>query len=119
MPSLAAARDKKPPLKHDIFRDRQHALIEHRPPLVRQPVVQLGAPISIGDQFNAEPDFSQRYRADEKAIKRLRSDEGDDLGFGPGAPQLCEDIGIEQPARHRFTSRTGMRERLDSISMWR
>jgi hypothetical protein len=36
----------------------------------------FGAPFRIGDQFNAEPDFRERCRADEETIKRLRRDEG-------------------------------------------
>ena len=74
--------------------------------------------IRLGGE-DAEPDFSQRHRADEKAIEGFRGDEGYDLWFRSGATQLGQDIRVEQPTCHRETSRTGIRARLGSISVSR
>ena len=38
MPGLAAVLDEQAPLEHHILRDFEHALFEHRPHLVREPV---------------------------------------------------------------------------------
>jgi hypothetical protein len=119
VPCFATIFNQEPPLEHDVFRNRQNALVEHGSYLVRQPIAQLGALSRISDQFNAEPDFRERHRADEETIKRLRCDEGDDFRLGSGSPQLGENIRIDQPARHRVTSRTGMEVRAGSISMSR
>jgi hypothetical protein len=67
-------------LEHDVFRDRQDALIEHRPHLMSQPVVRFCAAPRVGDQFNAKSDFCNRYRTGEEAIERLRREMG-----GPAA----------------------------------
>jgi hypothetical protein len=76
LPALRPSFNQKPPLKHNVFRNRQDALLKHGPHLVCQPIVQLGAPSRIGDQFNAEPDLCERCRAGEETIKRLRRHEG-------------------------------------------
>ena len=62
-------------------------------------------------QLDAEADFGKGDRADVEQLERLRPDEGDDLGLRPGAAQLGEDVGVEQPARHNETSRTGIGSR--------
>jgi hypothetical protein len=49
----------------------------------------------------------------------LSGDEGEDFAFGLEAAQLREDIGIEQPTRHKEISRTGMGERAGVRSMSR
>ena len=76
-------------------------LLEHRPHLVREPVIQFGATAGVGDKLDAEADFRERHRADIEQIERLRGDEGDHFGLGFRTAQLGQDIGVEQPARHR------------------
>lgn len=66
MPGLAPVLDQEPPLEHDILADRQGAFLEHRPHLVRQPLVKLGTVRGVGDQFNAEADFGEGDDADEQ-----------------------------------------------------
>ena len=83
--SLAAFLDQETPFKHDILGDRQDALLEHRPHLVREPTVQLGAAVGVGNELDAEPEFGEGHRADKKAIEWLRPDEGDHFGLGPQA----------------------------------
>ena len=74
MAGLAAVFDQEAPLEHDILGDREHALIEHRPHLMREPVIELGAADGVGDKFSAEPDFGEARRADVERIERLRGD---------------------------------------------
>src|SRR5579883_453886 len=119
MPGLAPLFDQKPPLEHHVFRDLQDALLERRPNFMRQPVVQLRALSRVGDELNAEPDFGKGDRADKEVIEWLSRDERHDFGLGSRATQLGENVGVEQPTRHRLTSRTGIRARLGSMSMSR
>jgi hypothetical protein len=39
MARLATILHQEPPLEHDVFGDRQDTLLEHRPYLVREPIV--------------------------------------------------------------------------------
>ena len=64
VPRLAAFFDQQPPFEHDVFCDGQDALLEHRPHLVREPVVEFGALAGVGDKFNAEADFGEGHGAD-------------------------------------------------------
>ncbi len=81
--------------------------------------MKLGAAGRAADALDAKPDFGERYRADVEKIERLRGDEGKDFSFRLGAAQLGQDVGIEQPARHKATLRTGIGVRLGSMSMSR
>jgi hypothetical protein len=119
MARLAAVRDEDPPFEHDIFGYRQGALLEHRPYLVREPVIEFRAARGVADAFDAEADFRKGDGADEDEIERLGRDEADDFGFGFWATQLGKNIRIKQLACHSLTSRTGSRSRLGSISMSR
>ena len=74
MAGLAAVFDQEPPLEHDILGDREHALIEHWPHLVGEPVVELGPPVGVGDKFDAEPDFGEARRADVEQVQWLGGD---------------------------------------------
>ncbi len=114
MARLAAVLDQDPPFEHDVLADGKDALFEHRPHLVREPIVQFGAAGCVADEFDAEADFGEGNRADVEQIERLRRDEGDDFGFRLGAAQFGENIRVEQPSRHRSTPRTGKRSRLGS-----
>src|SRR5665213_3024656 len=52
-------------------------------------------------------------------LQRLAGDEGEHLRFWPGTAQFAEDVGVEQPTRHKETSRTGIGVRLGSRSISR
>jgi len=41
---------------------------------VREPVIQLGAAVGIGDKFDAEPDFGEARRADVEQVQWLGGD---------------------------------------------
>ena len=73
---LAAVLDHDAPPEHDFLGDRQHALREHRPHLVREPVMELGAAAGFSDQFNAKTDFGDGGSTHIEQIERLCRDEG-------------------------------------------
>src|SRR5262245_47547828 len=52
-------------------------------------------------------------------LERLAGDEGENLAFWLGTTQFGEYVGIEQPAAHKETSRTGIGVRLGSRSISR
>jgi hypothetical protein len=76
---LAAIFDQKAPFEHDVLGDREHALLEHGPHLVRKPRVEFGATVGIGDQFNAKTDFGKGHRTHMEPFKRLPRDESKDF----------------------------------------
>src|ERR1700726_5025056 len=43
MARFAVIVDEEPPFEHDVLGDREHALLEHRPYPMREPVVEFGA----------------------------------------------------------------------------
>lgn len=98
MSSLAAFLDEQPPFEHDILGNREHALLEHWPHLVRKPIIEFSATIGVRNEFDSEPDFGEGRRTDMEKIKRLSSNEGEDLAFWPGVAQFREYVGVEQPA---------------------
>ena len=65
-PTLRPSSNEKTPSEHDIFADRQHALIEHRTHFVGEPVIQLSPLRGIDDELNAEADFGERDGANEQ-----------------------------------------------------
>jgi hypothetical protein len=107
MSRFAAVLDQEAPLEHDVFRDRQCALFEHWPYLVRQPVIQIGSTRCVWQQFDPEAYFGKRNNTDVEPFQGLRAYEFGDFGFGPRPPKFGDDIGVEQPSRHSKTSRTG------------
>jgi hypothetical protein len=113
---LCGVLDQEPPFEHHLLADREHALIEHRPHLVGEPVVQFGAARGVGEAFDSKADLSETDRTDIEAIERLRCDEGDDVPIRLRAAQLGENIGVEEPSGHRLMSRTGIGARFGSIS---
>ena len=113
---LSAVLHQQSPLQHDVLRDRQDSLEEHRPNLVGQPFGQFSPPPGIGKQFDAEPYLGKCYDANMQALKRLSLDESDDFCLRSGTTKLRQHVRIEQPARHRWISRTGNRDRSGSIS---
>jgi len=117
MSRLATVLDQKPPFEHDVFADGDDALLEHRPHLVREPVVQFGAAGGIVEAFDAEADFGESHRTDIEQIERLRGNKGENFGLRPKATQFREYIRIEQPSRHRWRPRTGMRACSGSMSV--
>jgi len=117
MADLAAVFDEKAPLEHDILGNLKYALIEHGPHSVKQPVIQFGAANRIADRFDAVAGFGERDSADEQVLKPLASDEASHPRTGARSTQLRNHIGIEQPATHNLTARTGIAERRGSISI--
>ena len=65
VPGLAPLLDEQAPLEHDILGNLEYALAEHRPHLVRQPTIELGAADRIDDHFDAVTDLGECHRADE------------------------------------------------------
>jgi hypothetical protein len=103
----------------NMFGTGQDALLEHRPHLVREPVVELGAAAGVRDELDAKANFGERNGAYIEMFEWMRSNEGGHFAFWLRAAQLGEDIRIEQPTRHRSTPRTGSRSRFGSMSMSR
>src|SRR6202035_2523564 len=114
-----AVFDEEPPFEHDVLGDREHALLEHRPYPMREPVVEFGAATGVGNAFNAEANFSEGHRADMEQFERLGGYECENFAFRLGAAQLGENVGVEQPAGQNRTSRTGMAVRFGSRSISR
>jgi len=119
MADLPAVFDEEAPLEHDILGDFKYALIEHGSHSVQQPVIQLGAANRIVDRLDAVSDFSERDGADEQVLEPFASDEASHARIGARSTQLRNHIGIEQPAAHSLTARTGIAERCGSISISR
>src|SRR6476620_5283076 len=119
MPRLAAILNQEPPLEHNVFGYREKTLLEHRPHLVRKPIIQLSAKVGVADEFNTKPDFREGHRAHIEKFERLGGDEGEDFLFWLGAVQFREYIGIEQPNHHNETSRTGISARFGAMSISR
>jgi hypothetical protein len=69
--NFAAIFDQQTPLEHDVFGDRENALLEHRPNLVCEPIVEFGATIGVRDKFDTEPDFREGHRTRIEQFKRL------------------------------------------------
>jgi hypothetical protein len=88
MARLATVLHQEPPLEHDVFRDRQNTLLEHRPDLVREPVIEFGSLGRIGQDLDPEPYFGERYRTDVKQFERLGGNECDHLAIGLWAAEL-------------------------------
>src|SRR5690606_12271024 len=115
---LAPFFHHQPPLEHDALADGQHPVVEHRAQLQVEPVVERGTLVCIFDLLDPETDFRKCYRADVQAVQRALSDERHDFWLGLWAPKLGQDVGVEQPALHNATSRTGMAsERVMGSSM--
>src|SRR5581483_11433600 len=69
----------------------------------------------IAHQCNPKPNLRERHRADVKEFQGLFSDKAQYVRVRFLAPQLGQDVRVEQPARHRSTSRTRMRDREGSM----
>jgi hypothetical protein len=50
MTDLAAIFDQQSPFEHDVFGYRQDALLEHRPNLVGEPVVEFGTTADVSNE---------------------------------------------------------------------
>jgi len=79
MTDLAAIFDQQSPFEHDVFGYRQDALLEHRPNLVGEPVVEFGTTADVSNEFDAESYLGESHRTYIEEIERLRSDEGEDF----------------------------------------
>ena len=65
---LPAHLNQEPPLEHDVFGYLEHPMFKHRPHLVREPLVQFGPAIGLGQQFDAKSDFSAGDGTDKKLL---------------------------------------------------
>ena len=83
---------------------------------MRHPLMQLRPPPKCGPQLNLELQISKRRSADLQKIKRLPRDECHNLRLRLRPTQLRQSVGIEQPTRHKLTSRTGSASRLGARS---
>jgi hypothetical protein len=84
-----ALRDQESPFAYEVLADGEHALFEHRPHLVREPIVQFSAARGIiGNTLDTEADFRKGDRTDVEQVERLRRDKGEDLRFWPGSTQF-------------------------------
>ena len=59
VPHLPALLDQEPPLEHDVLRYLENPMFKHRSHFVREPLVQFGPAIGLGQEFYAKPDFSE------------------------------------------------------------
>src|SRR5260370_39833850 len=84
MARLAAILNQEPPLEHNVFGYRENTLLEHRPHLMRKPIIQLSAKVGVADEFNTKPDFGEGHRAHIEKFERLGGDEGEDFLFWLG-----------------------------------
>jgi hypothetical protein len=114
MPHLPAFLNQKPPPEHNVFGNLENPFAKHGPNLICEPLIEIGAPIGLTDQLNAETNFGEGYSADVKLIERTTGNESHNPLFRLGPPQLREDIRIEQPRNQNPASRTGIRSRRGS-----
>src|SRR5712691_639445 len=69
--------------------------------------MDVGPPSGVLELLEAEPDFAEGDFSGEQQLSGLR---GDELRHGRSRFRLAElgnDVGVEEPASHRLTSRTG------------
>ena len=92
---LPAHLNQEPPLEHDVLRYLENPMFKHRSHFVREPLVQFGPAIGLGDQFDSKSDFSEGDGTDKMLMERPISDESDNPQLRPGPPQLRQDVGIE------------------------
>jgi hypothetical protein len=119
VPALPAVIDKKPPAHHHLFIDGQGAAGEHRPELTRQPIDQVRPTRPICEPLDAEAKLREGHHADVQRLERLSGDEGDNPLLRPRTAKLEQDIGVEQPAFPKSTSRTDLVTGSGSRSMSR
>src|SRR5262245_52171627 len=117
---LPAFFHQEPPLEHDVLGDFEDALLEHRPHLVREPVVECCATGGIHDELDAEAYLGEADGAHIETLEGLSRHEAHDLPLRLWAAELGQHVGVEEPAAHgRSMSRTGIRVRLGSSSISR
>ena len=71
--SLPAFFHKQTPPEHDVFRDLEDAMREHRANLTGEPLFQFHAANLIGQSLDTETDFRKGYRADVEIVEEMRS----------------------------------------------
>jgi hypothetical protein len=113
---LAAIFQQQSPFERNVFGDRQNALLEHGPQSMREPFVQCSAAAGVTNGFDTEPYLCECDCAHVKQIERLPTHKGDDLWLRSGPAKLGQHVRVEQPTRHKLTSRTGRGARLGSMS---
>jgi hypothetical protein len=94
---------------------------EHRPHVVRQPVVQCHPTCGIAEPLNAETDFGKGHDAHLEQVEGLRCIKANDTAIRSWPPQFRKNVGVEQPLAHNSTSRRqpqALRFDLD-VAIWR
>jgi hypothetical protein len=79
MAGLASGLDEQSPFEHHVFAHGEGMLLEYRPHLVDELIVQLGAARHVGGALYAEADFGKGDGADKQKVERFGGDEADDL----------------------------------------
>jgi hypothetical protein len=92
---LPAHLNQEPPLEHDVLRYLENPMFKHRSHFVREPLVQFGPAIGLGQQFDAKSDFSEGDGTDKELLQRPISDECDNPRLRSRPPQFRQDVGIE------------------------
>jgi hypothetical protein len=100
----AAFGNEEAPFEHDVLGNRQDALLEHRPYLVRQPIVEFRSLVDVGNAFDAVTNLGEVHYTDVELFERLRDYERNNLRRRLATAKLRKDVCVEQPARHKITS---------------
>src|SRR4051794_23043888 len=83
--------------------------------MVIEPLIQIPSTADVRQQLDPEADLRDRDHADVQKVERLRGDKLHHVAIRLRTPKLRQDVGVEQPASHSSTSRTGLRALARSI----
>jgi hypothetical protein len=72
-----------------------------------EPVVELHPPSGVLQKLDTESDFGEGHDAHVKKVEGLTGYKLQHLRVRSPTPQLRENVGVEQPARHSSTPRIG------------
>ena len=107
--AFTASRHEPAPFQDHVLVDREHASLEPGPQFPIEPSLQRRPLLRVDPSLDAKPDFGQRDRAEEQAVRYLRTRPRLHSVVGPGLAQFRHDVGVEQPSAQKSTSRTGLR----------
>ena len=113
---LAAFLQQNTPPDHDLFRYRQHALIEHGTYRLRKPNFKLATPGASNVQlFDAEAKLCEGHHADIEFRQRIPCDKRQHFRRWLQPPDFRENVGIEEPchSEHDIPDRQAKALRLD------
>lgn len=101
-PTVRPSSTRRTPPEHDILGNFQHALIEHGPYFVLQPVTELGAATCIADGLDTEANLGKCDGADEQVLEPLARNEASNPRTGLRSTQIGNHTGIEEATRSRL-----------------